>query len=272
MVFAASNELSISPNIIEKDYYVTITLRELSQRIDNMVFKCGTSLSKCYQIIDHFSEDIDISYNAESGLPTDSMKRKLKNEIVNTMNSFNFPIININDTRSRRNYNRYRVKYPSIYNNSTILNTEIVIETYVALLPFPCTKKYADNYLYRFLKKINRLDLTKEYDLNPFEITTQTIERTLIDKTFAICDYFILNDISRHSRHLYDIYKILNNIDYSKNIAALIESVRKERSKLSICPSSQEKISISKTLKEIIDSKVYKDDYEKVTTKLLFTP
>ncbi len=33
-----------------------------------------------------------------------------------------------------------------------------------------------------------------------FEITTQAIERTLIDKVFAICDYYLSDKIDRHSR------------------------------------------------------------------------
>ena len=61
-----------------------------------------------------------------------------------------------------------------------------------------------DNYLYRFLKKINRLDLAEAYDLMPFEITTQAIERTLVDKVFAICDYYMQEKTERHSRHFYE--------------------------------------------------------------------
>jgi len=43
-----------------------------------------------------------------------------------------------------------------------------------------------DNYIYRFINKINRLDLAETYDFMPFEITTQTIEITLLDKVFAM--------------------------------------------------------------------------------------
>ena len=49
LVTAASHELHIPSGIIEKDYYVTLALRELSARINGMVFKGGTSLTKCYQ-------------------------------------------------------------------------------------------------------------------------------------------------------------------------------------------------------------------------------
>ena len=40
-----------------------------------MVFKGGTSLTKCYQLLDRFSEDIDISYTAESGIPGEARKK-----------------------------------------------------------------------------------------------------------------------------------------------------------------------------------------------------
>lgn len=58
----ASEYFHILPIIAEKDYYVTMILRELSERQDFIVFKGGTSLSKCYKAIKRFSEDIDIVY------------------------------------------------------------------------------------------------------------------------------------------------------------------------------------------------------------------
>ena len=66
LIIGASNELHIPANVIEKDYFVTLTLKELSTNLKDMVFKGGTSLTKCYQLLDRFSEDIDLSYTAES--------------------------------------------------------------------------------------------------------------------------------------------------------------------------------------------------------------
>lgn len=59
-----------------------LALRELSNRILGMVFKGGTSLTKCYQILDRFSEDIDISYSASDGVPGESRKRQLKKALL----------------------------------------------------------------------------------------------------------------------------------------------------------------------------------------------
>ena len=107
LLIGAANELAIPTNIIEKDYYVTIALKSLSEKLGDMVFKGGTSLTKCYQLLDRFSEDIDISYTAESGIPGEARKRQLKNAIVATMEELKFPITNLDDTRSRRHYNCY---------------------------------------------------------------------------------------------------------------------------------------------------------------------
>lgn len=57
-----------APSMIEKDFWVCWTLKqifsipELGQHI---TFKGGTSLSKCYKIINRFSEDCDLTLNKE---------------------------------------------------------------------------------------------------------------------------------------------------------------------------------------------------------------
>ncbi len=272
LIVAAANELAISASVIEKDYYVTMILKALSERLDDIVFKGGTSLTKCYQLLDRFSEDIDLSYAAESGKPGDARKKKLKNTIVNVMDTYGFSITNLDATRSRRNYNCYRADYPSMYEKSNVLKPELVVETYVALLPFPTTKRTVDNYIYRFLKKINRMDLALKYDLMPFEILTQTIERTLVDKVFALCDYYIQGEVTGHSRHLYDIYKIFNAIGINDEVRKLIPEVRKVRAELDICPSAKENVCITNVLDEIVEKQVYKKDYKSVTMGLLFIP
>ena len=272
LIIGAANELAIPGNIIEKDYYVTITLKSLSDKLEDMVFKGGTSLTKCYQLLDRFSEDIDLSYTAESGVPGDSRKRQLKKAVLSTMNEIDLDITNLDETRSRRNYNCYRAAYSSMYGQSDILKPELVVETYVALLPFPTARRMVDNYIYRFLRKINRLDLAEKYDLLPFEITTQTIERTLVDKIFAICDYYMQGKAERHSRHLYDIFKIMEKVQITDELAALISEVRKQRSTLADCPSAKENVCVTDILYEIIEKETYKKDYEEITLGLLFVP
>jgi len=78
----ASNELSMSPQILEKDIWVCWTLRALFSMPDAlpMAFKGGTSLSKIWNAIDRFSEDVDVTidYRAfKTGF--DHTKGKLSN-------------------------------------------------------------------------------------------------------------------------------------------------------------------------------------------------
>lgn len=188
------------------------------------------------------------------------------------MNCLNFPITNLEETRSRRNYNCYHAAYPSIYAPTAELKSELIIETYIALLPFPTTVRMTDNYIYRFLRQSNQVYLAEEFNLMPFEITTQTIERTLVDKVFALCDYYLDGKAERHSRHLYDIHKIVENISFSESLPKLIREVRALRAPLSICPSAAEGVDINCILEEIIAKEAYKEDYLKITENLLFSP
>jgi hypothetical protein len=59
-----ANRKSISSAVaMEKDYWVCWILRRLfdSPLVDGMVFKGGTSLSKVFNAIQRFSEDVDLS-------------------------------------------------------------------------------------------------------------------------------------------------------------------------------------------------------------------
>lgn len=98
----ASEYFHILPIIVEKDYYVTMILRELSERQKFVVFKGGTSLSKCHKVIKRFSEDIDITIDAR--LSQGQMK-KLKEVIKDIAERLGLSIPNIDETRSRRSYN-----------------------------------------------------------------------------------------------------------------------------------------------------------------------
>ena len=57
----------LSINSIEKDWWVTLALKAAfsSSCKDNMIFKGGTSLSKGYDLIERFSEDVDLAIDRE---------------------------------------------------------------------------------------------------------------------------------------------------------------------------------------------------------------
>ena len=74
-------QTGIMPQIIEKGYYVTMLLRVLAEKIPYIVFKGGTSLSKCHKVIKRFSEDIDITIDM---LLSQGQKKRFKQVIVET--------------------------------------------------------------------------------------------------------------------------------------------------------------------------------------------
>ena len=58
-----ARQMKVSGVVIEKDFWVCVVLDYLlnkSKYSDYFIFKGGTSLSKCYAVIDRFSEDIDL--------------------------------------------------------------------------------------------------------------------------------------------------------------------------------------------------------------------
>ena len=61
-VTVAAQELDIPSIYIEKDYWVTFVLHTIFHNAigPDVVFKGGTALSKCFNLIDRFSEDIDL--------------------------------------------------------------------------------------------------------------------------------------------------------------------------------------------------------------------
>ena len=67
--------------MIEKDTVQSMFLYELLKAEIPFVFKGGTSLSKAYEVIDRFSEDIDLSMNRK---PTESEKKSSKIAILKT--------------------------------------------------------------------------------------------------------------------------------------------------------------------------------------------
>lgn len=60
-VLQTSQALGVESSIVEKDYFVTLFLKEISKESLRIIFKGVTSLSKCHKLIKRFSEDIDLN-------------------------------------------------------------------------------------------------------------------------------------------------------------------------------------------------------------------
>lgn len=262
----ASKRFGVLPIIAEKDYYVTMILRVLSERLDFIVFKGGTSLSKCYKAIKRFSEDIDLTSDKKL---SQGQMRKLKDAIKSTADEIGLKIPNIDETRSRRNYNQYVMGYESSVPAliKTVQNS-VLLETSFAEISFPTVVLPVRSYIGDMMMEEAPEELS-HYLLEPFDMKVQGLDRTLTDKVFAVCDYYMQNKVKNHSRHLYDIYKLLPIVPLTEEYRHLIHEVRIERAKNDICPSAKQGVRISEILNSLIKNEAYRNDYESVTSRIL---
>lgn len=121
--------------IIEKDYYVTVLLKLLAEKIPFIVFKGGTSLSKCHKVIRRFSEDIDLTIDVSL---SQGQKKKVKKAILDSAEELGMVIENVDETRSRRDYNRYVVAYDSVLaSSSSVVKSAVLLETSYTAVSFP---------------------------------------------------------------------------------------------------------------------------------------
>ncbi len=264
----AADMLDIEPAFIEKDYYAVLFLDLLSKEEPSLVFKGGTCLSKCHKVIDRFSEDVDITIYGDKK-PTEGQRRHFKQSIVKVSEELGLNIVNLENTRSRRDFNRYQVDYNPIF-TSDVSEQYLLVETSSFQPVYPIVQKNMNSYVSHYLAhETAPIEVLDYYHLFPFSISTISLERTFIDKTFALCDYYVRGEMTRNSRHIYDIHKIYPQIEINEDFFELFERVRQDRESDATCVSAAKDFSVSSTLKEIIKTEAYKTDYKRLTAGMI---
>ena len=262
----ASKHFHILPVIVEKDYYVTMILRKLSEDQGFVVFKGGTSLSKCHKVIKRFSEDIDITIDSKL---SQGQRKKLKASIKKIAAELGLSIPNIDETRSRRSYNRYVLEYQSVLPKpDDAVQTAVLMETSFAEVSFPTVVLPVHNYIGDMMIEEAPEELENFY-LNSFDMKVQGLDRTLADKIFAICDYYMQGKVKKHSRHIYDIYKLLQIVPQTEEFKTLVREVRDVRAMTNICPSAEPGVNVPQMLDFLVKNEIYKEDYENITSRIL---
>lgn len=263
-----ADSFAFPEDIIEKDYYVFLILRQIKKLCPLVIFKGGTSLSKAFNVINRFSEDIDLTFS--SFIKKEKRSKLIKhNTIMEASKILSFPILNINNTQGDWEVCHYDFMTPAIADYSVSgMDSKITIETsYLS----PCEnpeQKTISSFIYQFLNK-NYPKLLEQYDLEPFIMNVQPLEITFIDKVYALCDYYLEEKIEKHSRHLYDLYKMAPLISFDEDFKILVQSVRKHRETLNKAYSVKQKKSISSLVDEIIAKETYKQDYLNKTMQLI---
>ena len=254
-----------APSVIEKDYYITLILRLLTEKLDTIVFKGGTSLSKGFQIINRFSEDIDITFSEHIG---EARRKKLKHVILKGISrELGMPISNFDNTQSDRDYNAYFFCYNSAFGlDDECILSSVKLETALGSYAFPTKSVSIGNYIGDYLLAAGRGDLAEQYSMDQFEMKLQALERTYIDKIFAICDYYMQGRSKRCSRHLYDLFKLTPEIIFDNDFKLLFKEVREHRAKMGICPSAESNVNVPDLIREICEKDFYKEDYHSITS------
>ncbi len=267
VITETNEQTGIARSIIEKDYYVTMILKLLAAKNHEIVFKGGTSLSKCFHLIDRFSEDIDITFPEHIG---EARRKKLKYNVLKPVSDeLGMPIENWDSIESDKDYNCYLFDYRPVSKYPSIgIMPGVKLETALISYAFPTEKCEITSIIYDSIREAAP-DIIEKYSLAPFAMQVQSVNRTFIDKIYALCDYYLEKKTRRFSRHLYDIYKIYPTITIDDGFKALTEQVRKHRSRLSICPSAKDGVDVRALIYEFLDNEFYKRDYENVTRSLI---
>ena len=263
IIETVARELGKSEQMVEKDTIQSMFLFELAKSELPFVFKGGTSLSKAYNLVDRFSEDIDLSMNRS---PTQSERVKSKELIIEIAENLGLVLSNSEEIKSRYDYNKYVFKYDSLF---YVIPLEIIIETSYYQSVYPVDKHVVGSFVGRFCLE-RSIILPVPFEAAEVMMNVQSIERTFVDKVFAVCDYKIQNMQDRDSRHLYDICKLLREVELNEELDKLIDMVRDDRMQSKNNPSAQLEYIIPDMLKEIIRSRFYEPDYKNVTQKLLY--
>jgi len=275
IIATASNTPGLQNHQVEKDYYVSLFLKELSKLDNNVeiVFKGGTSLSKCYDVIDRFSEDIDLTIKFPNAKAGRGLRKRLKENIIATIDKLGMEFLNPDEVQSDRDFNHYDIEFERLFDSTPEMIPHIKIETIAVYKPYPCLKKHVNNYITKYLFELEEgPGLIKKYDLETFEMSIQSINRTFIDKLFALCDYHLEKTYKRYSRHIYDIHMIWNSGLLDKKVVIdIMDDVVSDRQQLSTHnPSAKPGSRPKEILQEIIDKKIFESDYNEITLGFIY--
>lgn len=226
LIDAVSVKTEYRKDVIEKDYYVTMILRELAEFQKEGLpayFKGGTALYKALHSVRRFSEDIDLSVDVRDCSRTRGDKRLDKA----TKKYTSIPR-NAQEGRSNRSEVIAFYNYEPVveYDTNDVLQRfgKVKVEATSFTISEPYESMRVAPIIYENAELNQQAILREQFDVVPFEILTMTMERIFVDKLFA-AEAYTRNADKEHrafeaSKHIYDLAVILNE----KRISALFDN------------------------------------------------
>ena len=288
-------ELTGLPAIaVEKDWWVTLCLNasfNLPYR-EHLFFKGGTSLSKGWELIERFSEDIDLAIDRKFfGFKEDISKtqiRKLRKqscEFISTefLNDFAQCLTEWNAideckifaqpvTDSDKDPQVIEIHYNSVAETSEYLPQRVLIEVSSRSFIGPTEKREINSILSDNFPKLS-------FATESFAIPTVLPQRTFLEKIFLLHEEFSKEAgkirIDRLSRHMYDLERLMNteygfsalqDIELFSNIVAHREKFNHLRS-IDYSKHTVDKIIIIPPDSVIKD---YEKDYAEMTKFMIY--
>lgn len=279
---------------IEKDWWVTLALNACFSLpySEHIIFKGGTSLSKAWNLIERFSEDIDLALDRKFlGFEGDISKtqiRKLRTkscEFISTVfvedlkkvftewNAINECSIIAQEVKDHdKDPQIIEIHYKSVLETSDYLPQKVLIEVGSRSLTEPTAPKAIYSILGSQFPKLNFAD-------KPFNIAVVLPQRTFLEKVFLLHEEFsqVPEKIRVHrlTRHLYDLEKLmdtehgieaLKNTELYNNIVAHREKFNAIRG-LDYANHTPDKISIIPPDTII---KQWEQDYQAMTQYMIY--
>lgn len=218
---AASEYLKINEVFVEKDYWITLVLNRLSKTkyASETVFKGGTSLSKGFELINRFSDDVDIAIINPADKPGNVVKnfiRTVEKEITKELTEVNLDGITSKGSRFRKS----AFEYSSIETKHN--NGRLIVEINSFANPFPYQQCTIKSFIYDFLKTSNNSKYIEQYALYPFIVNILKKEQTLLEKLISLIRFSFAEDtvqsISTKIRHFYDLHYLMNDSECNEFI------------------------------------------------------
>jgi hypothetical protein len=215
-----AKSMGIEAIYVEKDYWVTYALFTIFKNEigKDTVFKGGTALSKCYQMIERFSEDIDLVVLRRVGESNNKLTTKIRtiSDIVNAV----LPEVNIDGLTQKMGMNRktahtYNKEFKGNYGQARDV---IVVEaTWLGYFE-PYTTKPIISFVGQMMLNNNQYDIAKENGLLPFDLLVLEPVRTICEKIMTLVRFSYgenpMDDLKKKLRHTYDLHQLLQQHEF----------------------------------------------------------
>ena len=207
---------------IEKDYWVTYALYTIFNHPigTDTVFKGGTALSKCYDMINRFSEDIDLVILRREGESNNKLTTKIKTigEVVNKV----LPEVTIEGLTHKMGMNRktahaYGKEFQGNYGQ---VRDAIVVEaTWLGYFE-PYTTKSLSSFVGNMMLTNGQIEIAKENGLMPFDVRVLEPSRTICEKIMSLVRFSYgaeaIDDLKKKIRHTYDLHQLLQQNEFEE--------------------------------------------------------